>query len=586
MGFLNKIYLFFGDLCYTIDFFKTPFTFHFSRKRRLISNKFGTILSISIIFYLSYSIFYSDMIQKTNPSVLIQKKFGDIRPEIILNKTNFELAVGLFDENATNYQIDSSEFKVTASQIKIVNNETNNQIIRSEIIQSIDIQNCTLNDFHISNSKNLLNQNVLCFRNFEVETKGYVNEKEYSSFKIDLNICDNKTSNITCKSKEEIIEKIKGKFFGMHYIDYNVNFNNFSHPIIPTTQAEFIMLDGKSRKNINIYLTSFEFLDENSVFGLSPHKYQAFYRNVIINDFANIDNSNITQTPISTFWFFSSPETQQNIRTYQKLNQLLSSIGGSASLFISIGFFFMSFLNEWTLRSSLFKHIYDLEEEEISQNEEEENNDKSAHAVINKLYTKDESKFFQDKSKFFKIEMKNLKPDSFVLDRYSIENEPNTAFYHDLKKKKRNRLSLWKHIIFKIKTFFGLNLNENNEIYKIIDKGYKNLMNGNFIFSKLQELECIQKMILSEKEFILMKSLDRPKLILKLNHISKNVLKKNHFGLYPIKSIDDQLKEYDSYNQEKLFKEWELENLQIQKEPKNIFRQKLFHILSINQKKH
>lgn len=42
----------FEKFCYTINFFKAPFTLHFTSKRRLTSNKLRTILNIAILMYL------------------------------------------------------------------------------------------------------------------------------------------------------------------------------------------------------------------------------------------------------------------------------------------------------------------------------------------------------------------------------------------------------------------------------------------------------------------------------------------------------------------------------------------------------
>lgn len=588
MRVVNKILNFLENICYTIDFFKTPFTFHFSKKRRLISNKFGTAFSILIIIYLFYGIFYSDMIQKTNPSVIIQKKFEPIRPKIILNESNFELAVGLFDENVEKHEIDSSEFEIIATQTKIIYNMTNNTFTRNDLRTNINIRSCVSEDFQISFVENMF-EKMKCLYNFDLETYGYFNEYEYSSFQINIFLCNNETSKTVCKPQEEILKKMRNKFFGIHYVDFNINYNNFSNPIIFTPQADYISLDSKYTKATSIFLTKFEFIDDYDIIGANSYKSQGFFRNSVMKDFVLNDEINATQA-IAGFLFVSSPETQQNIRSYQKLDQLLSNIGGSASLFISIGFIFMSFLNEWTLRVSLFKKFYDFVEEE-EENEEnkvdqtKKNKENADNLSLNKENSKDKKKTFKENSKFFKIEMKELKQDSFVLERFSAEIEPRNI-ESTLKKRERKKLSLWKHIIFKIKSFFGLKFNENNEIYQILDNGYNNLINGNFIFKNFQELECIKKIIFSEKEFILLKSLKRPKLILKVNHILKNVLKKNNFGLYPIKFIDDQLKEYDNYNSEKLLKEWELENKNSKIEAgfKHIFMHKLLLIFMSNKK--
>lgn len=562
MNFMKKIAIIFEDLCYVFDFFKTPFNFHFSMKRRLISNKLGTLLSLLIIIYLIREIFYSDMIQKTNPSVLNQKDFGPTRPTIFLNKSNFEFVIGLFDTNLTNFDIDSSELKIVVTQNTIRFSDINNTLLKTSSEKIIELKNCTADDYHITHSKNLYSA-IKCLNNFELITSGYVDQMEYSYFMINLYLCNNETSEIVCKPKEEILQKLKDKFFGIHYIDYNINYNNFSDPIVYTSQAEYIALDIYYKKITSIFLTKFNFLDDYDIFDSTPHKYEGFFRSFTESSFTINDETSENQL-VARFYFASSQELQVNMRTYQKLNQLLSNIGGSASLFISIGFILMNFINDWTLRVKLFKKLYHLEEKIDELDQKNNENACKTEKIIENIDLKEKQKNNENnkilkninKTKFFKFEMKQLKPDSFVLERYSLKEEIQKEKITN-HKKKRKKISLWKHVIFKIKFFFGFKLNENNEIYRIIDKGYNNIVNGGFIYKKLQELEFLKKMILSEKEIILLNYLKSPKLEFTVSNISQNFLKNRYFGLYPINFMDEQLKKYDNAdNLEKLFQEW------------------------------
>lgn len=558
MNFFQKIFFFLDDLCYALDFFKSPFTFHFSRKRRLISHKFGSLLSIFIIIYLLNEIFFSDMIQKTNPSIIVQKVFGAIRPKINYNSSNFEAAIGLFDFNLTNYQIDNSEFEIKATQIKINYSEANKKLEKITNTTNLDLKICTDKEVYVSHSK-IIYTEMKCLYDFELETNGYVNEIETSYFKFDFYICNNATSKTICKPKEKILEKVRNKYFDLHYIDYNINYNNFSHPIVFTPQSEFLALDSNYKKSTYIHLNKFEFFDDYDIIGSNPHISKGFTRNSIFNDFS-LNEGNFTES-IASFIIMSAQETQQNIRNYQKLPQLLANIGGSASFFISIGFILMSFFHEWSLRVSLFKNLYQLErsdKENSEQNNENKKNygfneDNSNDNALKNKGSKEENQNFNEISNFYKVEMKNLKADSFVLEKYSLDEE------FTKKNKQKKKLSLWKHIIFKLKFALGLKLNENNQIYQMIEQGYNNIINGSFIFEKLQELECMKKIIFSEKEIILMKSLKFPKLDLEIKKLSQNILKDNYFGLYPINFIDEKLKIYDDYTFAKLFQEWKFE---------------------------
>lgn len=54
----------------------------------------------------------------------------------------------------------------------------------------------------------------------------------------------------------------------------------------------------------------------------------------------------------------------KNIIFLRITTKILTSIGGSTSLFISTGFIFINIINELTLRKHLFKTLYEFHEEE------------------------------------------------------------------------------------------------------------------------------------------------------------------------------------------------------------------------------
>lgn len=519
------------------------------------------------------------MLQKTDPSVLIQKDFGGLRPKIQLNSSNFEIAVGLFDLNVNNYSIDSTEFEIVATQTKIAYSKVNGVPKQNENNTIFEFRKCNSQSFPFSGIQGILPE-MKCLNDFQLETNGFVNELEFSAFKIDLFMCNNLTSKQkTCKPKEEILNKMQNKILGLHFIDYNINYNNFSQPILFTTQAEWIALDQKYTKTKAIFFTKFLFVDDFEMIGSKPRITESFFKNGVSADFVSNENQDPNQ-PLASFFFYSNPELQKNCRSYQKLTQLLANIGGSANFFISIGFVFIGFINDWTMRSSLFAKLYCLEQKNSKENEEKANNC-GEKTCVKKEETKEIKTNFIENSQFQKIEMKELKPDSFVLEKYSVEEELRNI-KQNTKKKKNNILSIWRHIAFKIKYYLGFKLNENNEIYHKLDNGYHNIINGNFLFKKLQELECIKKIFLSEKEIILLKNVKSPLLEFELNKLSQNSLKRNHFGLYPLHLFDEKLKKYDNYNLGKLFKEWEGENEVLEKkgERDDNLRKKLSFIMS------
>ena len=355
----DKIFEIFETLSYALDFFKSPFNFYFSKDKKLISSKFGSLISSLILIYLINEIFNSNMYQKTNPSIITQKSFDTIRPNIQLNSQNFELAIGLYDENLTNYFIDSSLYNVqiiqgsrtflwnkTISQVQnVIWNKTN-----------FNYHICNQNDFNLTGEK-ISYPNPLCLDNLNFQLEGYVNEIILSYFEIDFSFCNNETSNVTCKSQQYMENELKGKIFGVYFSDYNINYQIFLQPIITTPETVYLWTDSTYFKTLNVFLKKFEFYDDFSYFVSNPQKLEGFSLDTVTSDFVLRENDD----PIAKICFFSSQELDQNTRRYQKLTELFANIGGAASLLITIGFIFVNFFTNWTLRVNFFDNLYELQ---------------------------------------------------------------------------------------------------------------------------------------------------------------------------------------------------------------------------------
>ena len=141
-----------------------------------------------------------------------------------------------------------------------------------------------------------------------------------------------------------------------------------------------------------------------------------------------------------------------------------------------------------------------------------------------------------------KPKVKALKEDSFILERYSKEKLGQIN-----SKKRKIQLNFIKNLLFKIKTIFGCKITESDQIYSFIDEGYDVIMNGNFIYKKMQELELLKKIMLNEKQLFLFERIAEKKPSLDLRfEISKIKLKENNFNLFPIPEIDDKTKLYQN----------------------------------------
>jgi hypothetical protein len=73
----------------------------------------------AVIAILVVLFFRSDMILKTNPSVISQDKSISPRPKIDLTPSEFHMAFGIFDKSLGLYAIDPTMFSIEVIQLDI-----------------------------------------------------------------------------------------------------------------------------------------------------------------------------------------------------------------------------------------------------------------------------------------------------------------------------------------------------------------------------------------------------------------------------------------------------------------------------------
>ena len=574
----KKLFDFFEIICYSVDFFKSPFTFYFSKDNRFISSKFGTFISIIIIIYLINEIFNSNMYQKTNPAVITQNKYSNIRPRIELNNTNFEFSAGLFSANLTNFKIDPSfyDVKIYQNSRRFIMDQNFTKVENiSWIRTNFTYHECKNSDYNLTKGVSIYPHMVCLDNDINWQLEGYVNEYFLSYFIIEIGFCNNKTFNGACKSPTEIENDLKGKFFGVYFSDWNIMYQDFSHPLFNTPQAEYFQLDKDYFKQTNIFLKKFEFYDDSSSYGSNPTKHEGFSKDLTTTDFSRRESDMLGQ-----IYFFSSQALQQNTRRYQKITEVFATIGGSASLLISIGFIFVNISLTWNLRVNFLKNLYDMQIPLTKNKQIAVDIDKSIGISISeKRFIRTEERKQKEETEqknclTNKIETKAIKEDSFILENYSKGdlNQEEVAT-------KKTEISFFHHVKFKIKQALGFKLSKSDMIYKILDNGFKNNITGNFLFKKMQEFDCLKKTMLDSKEIALFNMIEKPKLYIDADKLLLN-LENESFGLFPIVAFDERKKKFNvdlllSENKEDTMKKneriiWTIRTLKEKKEEKQI----------------
>ena len=544
--FFHKLYQIYENLCYWLDFFKTPFTFSISKEHKLISSKVGTLITIFIIAYLVSVFFNSNMMQKSNPSVMTQTYIENTRPKQIFQESNFEIAFGLFDIYMNDYFMDPTLFEVKINEIFRYFDENNT---KHESNKSIDYHKCKQEDFPLSNTK-MFYKNILCFDSINFTLEGFMNEPIVSYLNIEFFPCNNVTMNYTCQSKDNISEQLISKGFGLYYSEYVIDFTNYQNPINISHQSEYIWLDERNSKEINIFMKKDEFIDDSSMIVKNPKKSITYSKDSIISDFS-VGGDLSPAVSLARIRLFSGQTIYRSIRTYQKLQEIFSTIGGSASFLISIFMVFVGFFNNWMMKKSILQNLYEMKEDGVS--DKNETGDKNNANTIKKTQKINDNNKKEDDGKCIKCEMspskiesKYLKNDSFELEKYSKDD--NFVAKTKINNNKKNtfnqrnlNINLKTHIFYTLKRLFRIPLNENEEDYKKLEEWFDFIISGNFIYQKLQEFDCLKMIILDEKQLFLFHMIEKPKFQEEFLKRLKMNMDYNEGFLYPFHKIDEKM---------------------------------------------
>ena len=553
----TTIYYIIEILSYQLDLFKTSFTFYYSGGKKQRSSIIGTVFSLFIFAILLNYFIQSDMIQRVNPSVISQNIPQRNRPEIKLNHRNFELVFGMYDKNLSFFKIEDNIYKVETFMEFYLLEEQEGKMRKKKIIQPLTYHRCNFSDFPSDSSFNLTGLELAyCLDNLTLNIFGYETEANGTLFTIQVLLCDDSLQNNSCQNKSDIDKFLQDKSFGVYYIDYNLDIQNYDNPIFSTDRNFF--------KFEQIFLKKAEFLDDKIIYGFfgEPDKKEFFEHDYETKDLQirTIDNRSI---PIFEIDFCSSENLEQSQRIYQKLPNLLANLAGIYNILVIIGMIILNLKQEMCLILYIINKLYDFQN--INQPHKDQNNvdmgpiisdslkKEKLNIIINQLDLTNQpilnpEKNLQNRTlpQFEYISPKNLE-DSMK----SISQEKNSQKHEKvfIKTKKFN-INFLEFLKFKFQKFFHRKLTDKEKLIKKTEKEFYSKLDIKQILRKIQEIDIIKYILFTQKENLALKMIKKPQIYLKKSIKNDNYNTK--FKLF--NQIKYQVKRKDVENLKKMFK--------------------------------
>ena len=337
----------FKTIWYSLDLFKTPIYFQFNSKSKIPSNC-SFFISVCIIGFLLAFFFQSDLFAKKSPFSSIQTIATNARPRIDFNTEIMGVALSLTDT----YNVIQNDDSIYTW--KIINYYVNsNGDIIDEDIKTLGF--CNESDFktHGDAFKNIGLKDAICPTTGNFSVEGYWDEKYTRYVEITINKCNNLTSPIVCKSNDEIFSFFQDKYMSIYFSDNIIDVNDFENPIKQIYKTKFYLMDSKIAKKYTFNFKKVEFLSDDGLIFANQKKFESFSFGDIDQDFMT-DNLNW----VGTMLLYSSSETFVIDRRYQKLQEVIASLGGLANSLLIMGFFITYLEKEFILFKSIINRLY------------------------------------------------------------------------------------------------------------------------------------------------------------------------------------------------------------------------------------
>ena len=459
------------NLLLSLDIYARPPTLLINKRASLPTYP-GSILSILTIALFLYLFSSSDFFQKANPQVLSQPFTFESSPTLRITKQSFPIFFRINDINNKVFN-DSSIFEINVNLLRFVKN-FNIEIPKFEKIDEkrVGIKRCSENDFpeFLNLPQKELNAivqklNLTCLENDDLEITGDYEENEVIQMLTTVSPCQNGTSDVVCKSEEEIkIFFDNPKTISLAFVNFNEDVENFENPILPNLKfSSYKIFYGEQTQSLmtlkqSIFKTNSGISDEKIIITIKPDETR--------DDFIILE-----PRPKALLYLALqvSKKYDKITRTYQNIGEALASALSLVNVFQALIKIIMAY----------FHHIlYKLD-------------------ILNKLYR-----------------FENINEKDKAKELYQNKNEDFNNGKNKFYKKDQINISIWRAFIADMKKLLRKKTNNEESLYLKTESVLTRDTNFPFILQKLHEIEKIKLLLFDKTQMFLFNFLSKPTLFL------------------------------------------------------------------------
>ena len=303
------------------------------------------------------------------------------RSNINLNSNNFKFAFAIFDSDGEiiiqseleRYYVPHFYLMSTINQGGTVINVTRDYS---------NLRNCTNDDFsNLDDAYVELNNLTMysCPEYFNFSINGNYDEKYTNLIVFRLDYCESNTYN-NCKPIDEIQSKLQGGILNMYLLDNDVDLTNYENPFLSFIKLNYFEnIDLNNNFEQYIYFKNVEIQTDQSFIWKDYQTKTNFQFAEMANIYSGIKYLSLSSSQTPTFYDFNIyvyEKVDTINRSYDKIWDAISSLGGIMKIIIGIGFLLTRKYNECDESISLIKSnnlINHIDNEKVNKNEKLKN---------------------------------------------------------------------------------------------------------------------------------------------------------------------------------------------------------------------
>ncbi len=316
-----------------------PFLSVFKKDR--YKSKFGKLIGIltiiSIIILASY--FILELLNRKEIQIIFNETSSKNR---IVNLADSPIVIYLTDGLGNPLDKNYAELRVNYWNWTYAKP---NDTYRSYTTDEIKLEDCNL-DSHFGKYKSFFSnfdiQNKTCFPRGKVDYSliGQYGDvtSPHSSINIVANKCLNTTTNSKCPSEKQLEYVLKNSYISFNFIDYEIDHNNFSNPILPVLRTSYLPLNWDLHSRHLMYFKAvYHTTDQGFIFEdkFTQNAY-LFSRNSLTVQIRH-GSTLYPNASYGTLTLIQESKLELYSRTYLKGQALIAKIGGMIQALLLLG---------------------------------------------------------------------------------------------------------------------------------------------------------------------------------------------------------------------------------------------------------